>query len=239
MKGPSAEVFYQDIDTYSKLGHLIVAANKNGLVFVGYKDSKYSEIKKDWKKGEHPLIHQFSAELQEYLRGERREFDVPLDVGNHTDFRQSMWKQLPKHVPYGHKVSFSEFQQLINKHSSKGADGEHHVLRAIGGAFSHNPIVIVIPCHRIGKKSGKDGYQGGTERKKFLQNLEKDNLNKPEKKEKKEKKEKSKKREREGIDDSDGHSNLPICTYGADCYRKNPEHRKKYYHPKKKKEEKE
>lgn len=94
------------------------------------------------------------AQLAEYFRGERREFDVPLDWGGTTETQRQVLQALYDQVPYGTSVTYGELAAL----SGTGVPA-----RAIGTIMGGNPLPIVVPCHRVLAHDGLGGYSGGTE----------------------------------------------------------------------------
>ncbi|MCL1845675.1 MAG: methylated-DNA--[protein]-cysteine S-methyltransferase [Defluviitaleaceae bacterium] len=101
-------------------------------------------------------------ELDAYFMGELREFTVPIRAKG-TTFRELIWDELIK-IPYGETISYKELARRI---------GNPAAIRAVGGANHHNPISIIIPCHRvIGSDGGLTGYGGDLWRKEFLLKLE-------------------------------------------------------------------
>ena len=104
----------------------------------------------------------YANQLEEYLAGERTVFDLPLlPLG--TDFQQKVWQALQE-ISYGETRSYGEIARRI---------GQPKAARAVGMANHHNPIAIVIPCHRvIGAGGALTGYMGGLEKKRQLLELE-------------------------------------------------------------------
>ena len=103
-------------------------------------------------------------ELEEYFEGKRKIFDLPINLEG-TPFRKRVWKELCN-IPYGETVSYKYIADKINCSSA----------RPIGGANNKNPIVIVIPCHRVvGADGSLTGYGGGLWRKEVLLELERNN----------------------------------------------------------------
>ncbi len=101
-------------------------------------------------------------QLTEYFSGERREFDLPLRLDG-TEFERNVWEQLQR-IPYGECASYGEIARRLG---SPGAS------RAVGRANHHNPISIVVPCHRvIGASGDLVGFGGGLPRKRTLLELE-------------------------------------------------------------------
>jgi len=102
-------------------------------------------------------------ELDAYFAGRLKEFTVPL-CPQGTPFRTRVWQALQE-IPYGETISYKQLALNI---------GNPAAIRAVGGANHHNPISIIIPCHRVIGANGKlVGYGGGIEVKEFLLGLEK------------------------------------------------------------------
>jgi methylated-DNA-[protein]-cysteine S-methyltransferase len=98
------------------------------------------------------------TQLQEYFAGKRREFNLPLSPQG-TAFQQTVWHAL-RQIPCGKTASYRQIAEAI---------GNPKASRAIGSANHHNPIPIIIPCHRVIGSSGKlVGYRGGLALKTWL-----------------------------------------------------------------------
>ena len=109
------------------------------------------------------LIKEAHRQLSEYLKGERKMFDLPLQMKG-TDFQQRVWNALLE-IPYGETRSYKQIAEAIGNPKS---------VRAIGMANNRNPLLIVVPCHRVIGADGKlVGYGAGIEKKEFLLRLEK------------------------------------------------------------------
>jgi len=105
-------------------------------------------------------------EIHEYLRGDRREFTVPLDIRG-TPFQRSVWDALLE-IPYGETVAYADIAIRLGKPTA---------LRAVGQAVGANAIPIVIPCHRVvGKDGHLVGFGGGLPLKERLLYLERGSL---------------------------------------------------------------
>lgn len=105
--------------------------------------------------------------LDIYFKGEEPEFIPSLHLVG-TAFRQEVWKILLG-IPYGKTVTYGEIARQMAVIPKKN----HLSARSIGGAVAHNPISIIIPCHRvIGAKGKLTGYAGGIEKKIALLKLE-------------------------------------------------------------------
>ena len=107
-------------------------------------------------------------ELDEYFRGERKEFDIPLLLAG-SEFQKRVWQQL-RHIPYGQTVSYGELAAAIGAPKS---------VRAVANANGANAISIILPCHRvIGSDGSLTGYGGGIDTKRYLLELESNKSNK-------------------------------------------------------------
>lgn len=105
-------------------------------------------------------------QIHEYLRGERREFTMPLDIRG-TPFQRSVWDELVE-IPYGETVAYADVAAGI---------GNPKALRAVGQAVGANPLPIVIPCHRVIGTDGRlTGFGGGLPLKERLLFLERGSL---------------------------------------------------------------
>ena len=103
-------------------------------------------------------------QLREYFSKKRRSFDVPLDLSG-SEFQLRVWNELQS-IPCGETRSYQDIAVSI---------GNPKAARAVGLANNRNPILIMIPCHRVvGKNKKLVGYAGGVERKEYLLALEKD-----------------------------------------------------------------
>ncbi len=102
-------------------------------------------------------------QIMEYLEHKRVTFDIEVDLRHSTPFQLSVYEELMK-IPYGETRSYKEVAIAI---------GNPKASRAVGAANNHNPIHIIIPCHRvIGSRGALTGYAAGVEAKEFLLNLE-------------------------------------------------------------------
>lgn len=108
------------------------------------------------------LLKDAGKQLEEYLKGNRTVFDLPLAPSG-TDFMKNVWKCLCS-IPYGQTRSYREIAE---------AAGNAKACRAVGMANNRNPIPVFIPCHRvIGTNGSLTGYRGGMELKQKLLELE-------------------------------------------------------------------
>jgi AraC family transcriptional regulator of adaptative response/methylated-DNA-[protein]-cysteine methyltransferase len=160
--------------TQTPLGPMFIAATDEGLCLLEFTDRRMLETEfRDLQirlnavilHGENEIIRNTKKELEEYFRGERTLFEVPLDPQG-TPFQKDVWKGLLE-IPYGETRSYQGQAEHLNKPKA---------IRAIASANGKNKIAIIIPCHRvIGKDGSLTGYGGGLERKKWLLDFEKSN----------------------------------------------------------------
>lgn len=105
-----------------------------------------------------PIMAACLAQLDEYFKGERREFSLALQPEG-TGFQKAVWQQLAA-IPYGQTASYGDVARAL---------GNPQAVRAVGAANGQNPISIIIPCHRVIGSNGKlTGYGGGLWRKEWL-----------------------------------------------------------------------
>lgn len=109
------------------------------------------------------LIKETNKQINEYLEGKRKIFDVPIKMQG-TEFQKSAWKELTK-IPYGETRNYKQIAEGI---------GNPKASRAVGMANHNNPIAIIVPCHRvIGSNNKLVGYAGGLDIKEKLLEIEK------------------------------------------------------------------
>jgi methylated-DNA-[protein]-cysteine S-methyltransferase len=153
----------------SPVGRLLVAASDRGLCMISYDPEPDREL--DWLAsafGARVLrsprpVDEARRELSEYFEGERREFDLPVDLSPLPGFQRAVLDELAR-IPYGHVDTYGGLARRI---------GKPQAARAVGGALNRNPVPIVVPCHRIVGAGGRlTGYAGGLERKEALLGLE-------------------------------------------------------------------
>jgi methylated-DNA-[protein]-cysteine S-methyltransferase len=103
------------------------------------------------------------AQLTAYFAGEPLDFDVPLASGRGSDFERAVWRCLSR-IPYGEMWTYGQVAAEV---------GEPDAARAVGVACNHNPLPVIVPCHRVVGAGGKlVGFGGGLWRKKLLLELE-------------------------------------------------------------------
>jgi AraC family transcriptional regulator of adaptative response/methylated-DNA-[protein]-cysteine methyltransferase len=160
------------------IGMMVAGASENGICLLEFIDRQmlntdYKDLarllKTTVEQGRNQLTDEIRNQLNEYFRGERKEFTVPLVIPG-SRFQQEVWKELLK-IPFGSTRSYRDQAMALNK---PGA------IRAVANANGMNRISIVIPCHRIiGSDGGLTGYGGGLMRKRWLLDHEKRYSGKP------------------------------------------------------------
>ncbi len=105
------------------------------------------------------LLNQARRQLREYFGGRRTAFDLAFNLSLGTPFQRSVWAQISK-IVYGETTTYAELARRA---------GHPTALRAVGRAVASNPLMILIPCHRVLSARGKlSGYRGGLEAKGWL-----------------------------------------------------------------------
>lgn len=146
----------------SPIGPLTLAGPDGRLQHLRMVDQTYEPSREGWESDD-CAFGDAVTQLQAYFAGELLDFDLTLDLVG-TDFQRRVWAALET-IPYGETRSYGQIAQQIG---SPGAS------RAVGLANGHNPISIIVPCHRvIGANGSLTGYGGGLERKKKLLEMEK------------------------------------------------------------------
>jgi len=108
------------------------------------------------------LLAEVARQLVSYLAGERAGFDLPLKLDG-DEFQRPVWAMLDE-IPFGETTTYGELAERL---------GDKALAQRVGQAVGHNPLSIVVPCHRVVGKDGKlTGYAGGLKRKQFLLDLE-------------------------------------------------------------------
>ncbi|HEX6688488.1 MAG TPA: methylated-DNA--[protein]-cysteine S-methyltransferase [Solirubrobacterales bacterium] len=111
------------------------------------------------------------AQLDEYFAGERKGFDLPLDLDG-SPLQKLVWARL-RQIPYGSTISYGELAGEIEESAYPGGLEPHRRVRAAAAAVGQTPTPILVPCHRvIGADGSLTGYGGGLQRKRALLDLE-------------------------------------------------------------------
>jgi methylated-DNA-[protein]-cysteine S-methyltransferase len=162
------DVSYRTVD--SPLGLLLLAATGEGLVRVAFSCEGHDAVLARLASDISPRIlrnprrlDDAAHQLDEYFAGKRRAFSVPIDLQLAHGFRRSVLEHL-RRIPYGVTESYATVAR---------AAGNPSAVRAAASACSHNPIPLVVPCHRVVRSDGTTGeYLGGPEAKRALLAME-------------------------------------------------------------------
>lgn len=164
--------------TEGPLGEMILSSTGeklNGLWFTGQKYEKDVLKKADVieEKEELPIFQITRRWLAIYFSGHEPDFMPPLELSG-SPFQQRIARILLS-IPYGHTMTYGEIAEEAARQMNRATMSA----RAVGGAVSHNPIRILVPCHRVvGTNGSLTGYAGGIERKVWLLEHEHINLKK-------------------------------------------------------------
>ena len=162
------DVAYATVD--SPFGPLLVAVTPAGLVRLAYVDERHDAVLDDLAARLSPRVLEAPArlsgvrrDLDEYFAGRRRGFQTPIDWSLTSGFGRRVLRATFA-IPFGGVSTYREIA---------AAAGSPNGSRAAGNALGHNPIPIVVPCHRVLRSGGVlGGYGGGPERKRWLLELE-------------------------------------------------------------------
>lgn len=156
---------YFSTDYSSPLGEILIVSDGEAICGLWFYNQKYfkSTVDDDLiKKHDLDIFKKATKWLDDYFDGLNPEFDFKLNPQG-SDFRLMVWRILTE-IPYGETITYGEIASKISPTMSA---------QAVGGAVGHNPIAIMIPCHRVMGTDGKlTGYAGGIDRKLELLKLE-------------------------------------------------------------------
>ncbi|MGZ6777877.1 MAG: methylated-DNA--[protein]-cysteine S-methyltransferase [Mycobacterium sp.] len=164
------DVAYRTVD--SPVGTLLVAATTVGLVRVAYDVEDHDAVLTKLATAVSPrVLHaparldETARQLEEYFTRRRTAFEVPVDMRLADGFRRSVIDHL-RSIGYGQRESYAEVAAAV---------GSPRAVRAVGTACAHNPLPVVIPCHRVVRSDGSTGqYVGGAAAKSALLQLERE-----------------------------------------------------------------
>lgn len=154
----------------TELGKLLIAQDAIGITDVTLlsgkeictENAESGHTAQDYEFQETELIRETMKQLKEYLAGDRKEFTVKLNPQG-TIFQEKVWKALLT-IPYGETRSYKQIAEMV---------GNGKASRAVGMANHNNPVIVLIPCHRvIGANGTLVGYGGGLPLKEKLLKLE-------------------------------------------------------------------
>lgn len=149
--------WYSDME--SDVGRLTLRWSGEALAGVYFENSPMLARRGEWKRDD-ALLAPVKEQLAQYFAGKRTSFDVPLAFEG-TDFQARVWRALTE-IPFGTTTTYGELAKRIGKKDWPGA-------RAVGAANGQNPLVVIVPCHRvIGADRSLTGFGGGLPRKRWL-----------------------------------------------------------------------
>ena len=153
----------------SPLGGILLSADETGLTGLWFDGAKYfaKGLPRERTDRETPALLQAKQWLDLYFSGVEPDFTPPLHPTG-TAFQQAVW-QLLLQIPYGQTATYGELARRLAREKGR----ETLSAQAVGGAVGHNPISLVIPCHRVvGAGGNLTGYAGGVDKKRALLALE-------------------------------------------------------------------
>ena len=151
-------------DYTSPFGPMLLTSDGESLTGIYFVDQKYYPVAAaGWEKApKQPVLREAARQLDEYFKGKRQDFDLPL-APKGTEFQRAVWKKLAQ-IGFGSTKTYGEIAGKLGRPAAS---------RAVGAATGRNPISIVIPCHRVLASNGKlTGYAGGLARKESLLRIE-------------------------------------------------------------------
>lgn len=143
-----------------------IIASSLGNILLEIQDEKLTRLQfTEEALSEEPLegiSKEVKFQLDEYLSGKRKVFDLPFELKG-TDFQKSVWEAVNQ-IPFGQTTTYMKLSQKL---------GNPAAIRAVGAAIGANPVLVIVPCHRIIGTNGQlTGYAGGLKRKQALLELE-------------------------------------------------------------------
>lgn len=141
--------------------------NLVGLYFDGQHNIPHHIDDRSLEAGTLSVFRQTAAWLDTDFKGEQPQFTPKIRL-QATPFRMRVWRILQS-IPYGETLTYQNIAQEVSRQTGQARMSA----QAVGGAVAHNPICIIIPCHRVvGKDGSLTGYAGGLDRKAGLLALE-------------------------------------------------------------------
>ncbi|MEA2154559.1 MAG: methylated-DNA-[protein]-cysteine S-methyltransferase [Solirubrobacteraceae bacterium] len=148
----------------SPLGDLILVAEDSTLSGVYFPGHWTSPDPATFGARTRRRLAQVEEQLREYFAGERTSFELQLrTIATATAFQRLVWDLLDR-IPYGQTTTYGSLAAEL---------GNPMLARKVGNAVAHNPLSVIVPCHRVVGSDGRlTGYAGGLQRKRFLLDLE-------------------------------------------------------------------
>ena len=155
---------------HSPLGGITMASDGEALTGLWFDGQKYFAVtlSKEHEEKRLSVFEETDRWLDIYFQGKEPDFLPPVSFAGGSEFRQEVWKILLS-IPYGKTMTYGEIAACIAK--QRGLT--RMSAQAVGGAVGHNPISIIVPCHRVvGRDGSLTGYAGGIDKKVGLLKLE-------------------------------------------------------------------
>ncbi|MDT8990962.1 methylated-DNA--[protein]-cysteine S-methyltransferase [Curvibacter sp. APW13] len=148
----------------TRMGAMVLARTPQGLYGVWFVGQKHFPTALGGTEAPNDaLLCEAAAQIDTYLAGTRRAFDLPLDLTRGTAFQRAVWQALQS-IACGQTLSYGALAVQL---------GQPQAVRAVAAAVGRNPLSLVVPCHRVlGVDGSLTGYAGGLERKRALLQLE-------------------------------------------------------------------
>lgn len=149
----------------SPLGGLLLAADEQGLIGLWFDGARHfaANLPEAREEKRTPILDETARWLDDYFSGGQPDFTPPLHLIG-SAFRLRVWARLLE-IPYGQTTTYGALAKRLG--------GVHMSAQAVGGAVGHNPISIIVPCHRVvGTNGSLTGYAGGLDRKIKLLEIE-------------------------------------------------------------------
>lgn len=157
-------VIYSTMEVFNRI--VYIARDDLGITYLGSPLEDFEDLQ-DCFKGvslvrDDNAFQDLSEQMREYEAGRRTDFDLPLNLIG-TEFRLKVWNTLQS-IPYGSVCTYTDIADIIAMPTA---------VRVVASAIGKNPIMILVPCHRVNGKDGKlHGFRGGLDLKVELQDLE-------------------------------------------------------------------
>lgn len=140
----------------SPIGNIRISSKEGCLSELTFTDDDPDEVILD------QVLLSTRQQLEEYFQGKRKNFDMPIGLGG-TDFQRRVWMEVAN-IPFGQTTTYMKISQKL---------GNPAAIRAVGAAIGANPILVILPCHRVlGSDGNLTGYAGGLNKKKALLEME-------------------------------------------------------------------
>ncbi len=139
---------------------MYIAASDSGLVRISWQQKSAAAFTREMERRfpgwpvvrDGVTLADAERQMLEYFAGERSRFDVPVDLSALSPFERRVLEEA-RRIPFGQVIPYSELARRI---------GKPKAARAVGNALSHNPVAIVVPCHRVVRRDGSLGGYGGS-----------------------------------------------------------------------------